>query len=180
MIFAVIDTNVIVSVALAKCSESSTPYLIFDGILNNSFTPIVDDFILDEYQEILSRTKFHFTKEKINFFINAFLKKAINEPVPKTGISLPDKDDIIFFNVAVAHQNKNAYLVSGNIKHFPNCPFAIRPHDFLEIIHPHEFLYVNEKLANYDISGLLAAMRALNEEAHQNGVAGMSEEEIEA
>lgn len=30
MIFAVIDTNVIVSAALAKCSESSTPYLIFD------------------------------------------------------------------------------------------------------------------------------------------------------
>ena len=27
---------------------------------------------------------------------------------------------------------------------------------------------------------LLAAMHALNEEAHQNGVAGMSEEEIEA
>ena len=41
-------------------------------------------------------------------------------------------------------------------------------------------MYVNEKLANYDISGLLAAMRALNEEAHQNGVAGMSEDEIEA
>ena len=75
MIFAVIDTNVIGSAALAKCSEASTPYLIFDGILNNSFTPIVDDFILDEYQEILSRTKFHFTKEKINFFINAFLKR---------------------------------------------------------------------------------------------------------
>ena len=89
MIFAVSDTNVIVSAALAKCSESSTPYLIFDGILNNSFTPIVDDFILDEYQEILSRTKFHFTKEKINFFINAFLKKAINEPVPKQASLYP-------------------------------------------------------------------------------------------
>ncbi len=39
---------------------------------------------------------------------------------------------------------------------------------------------VNDGQVIYDPTGLLEALRKLNENAHKNGTAGMSEEEIEA
>ena len=39
---------------------------------------------------------------------------------------------------------------------------------------------VNEPSIDYDTSKLMQALYALNDEAHKNGTAGMSEEEIEA
>ena len=71
--------------------------------------------------------------------------------------------------------------MTGNLKHFPGCPFAISPKGFYELIKPAPFGFVvNESRIDYDTSKMMQALYALNEEAHRNGTAGMSEEEIEA
>lgn len=58
MIYAVIDTNVLVSAALAFGKALSVPYSVFKAVLDRKFVPLVDDNIVQEYSEVLSRAKF--------------------------------------------------------------------------------------------------------------------------
>ena len=176
MIFAVLDTNVLISAALAH-NKYSIPY----SVVERRFVPLVDDNIVREYWEVFSRPKFSFMQETINDIVGNTIKFAINQPVPPSGIELPDCDDVIFYDVARAHQDKGAYLVTGNLKHFPNCGFAVSPRDFMNIITPNKGNHmVNDNSAVYDPTGLLAALHEAQRQAHENGVDNLTEEEIEA
>lgn len=180
MIFAVLDTNVLISAALAH-NKYSIPYSVFRGVVERRFVPLVDDNIVREYWEVYSRPKFSFMQETINDIVGNTIKFAINQPVPPSGIELPDCDDVIFYDVARAHQDKGAYLVTGNLKHFPNCGFAVSPRDFMNVITPNKGNHmVNDNSAVYDPTGLLAALHEAQRQAHENGVDNLTEEEIEA
>ena len=180
MIFAVLDTNVLISAALAH-NKYSIPYSVFRGVVERRFVPLVDDNIVREYWEVFSRPKFSFMQETINDIVGNTIKFAINQPVPPSGIELPDSDDVVFYDVARAHQDKGAYLVTGNLKHFPNCGFAVSPRDFMNIITPNRGNHmVNDNSAVYDPTGLLAALHEAQRQAHENGVDNLTEEEIEA
>ena len=180
MIFAVLDTNVLISAALAH-NKFSVPYSVFRGVVERSFVPLVDENIVREYWDVFSRPKFSFMQETINDIVGNTIKFAINQPVPPSGVELPDCDDVIFYDVAKAHQDKGAYLVTGNLKHFPNCKFAVSPRDFMDIIAPNKGNFmVNDNSAVYDPSGLLAALLEAQRQAHENGVDNLTEEEIEA
>ena len=180
MIFAVLDTNVLISAALAH-NKYSIPYSVFRGVVERRFVPLVDDNIVREYWEMFSRPKFSFMQETINDIVGNTIKFAINQPVPPSGIELPDSDDVVFYDVARAHQDKGAYLVTGNLKHFPNCGFAVSPRDFMNIITPNKGNHmVNDNSAVYDPTGLLAALHEAQRQAHENGVDNLTEEEIEA
>jgi predicted nucleic acid-binding protein len=179
--YAVVDTNILVSAALAKDHLQSVPYAVFQGVSKHLFTPIVDENIVEEYYDVMSRSKFHWNVSYGRRFVDEILKYAINEPVVPTDFVLPDTDDRIFYDVAFAHRDKNAYIVTGNIKHFPNVPFVISVRDFLDLINPVQTqMVVNENVACYSSSALMSALRTHNEEALKNDSAGMSEEEIEA
>ncbi|MCQ2050072.1 MAG: PIN domain-containing protein [Candidatus Saccharibacteria bacterium] len=181
MIYAVIDTNVLVSAAIAKNKTLSIPYAVFRNIVQGKFKPILDDAIIAEYRKVLLRPKFNFIREAVERQIEVLLRFAINEPVPETNAVLPDMDDIIFYNAAVAHKDKSAYLVTGNTKHFPNCDFVRTPREFLNILTPErDAMTLNENDEIYDPSGLLELLRKAGEMAEKNGVADMTEEEIEA
>ena len=180
MIFAVLDTNVLISAALAH-NKYSIPYSVFRGVVERRFVPLVDDNIVREYWEVFSRPKFSFMQETINDIVGNTIKFAINQPVPPSGIELPDCDDVVFYDVARAHEDKGAYLVTGNLKHFPNCGFAVSPRDFMNIITPNKGNHmVNDNSAVYDPTGLLAALHEAQRQAHENGVDNLTEEEIEA
>ena len=180
MIFAVLDTNILISAALAH-NKYSIPYSVFRGVVERRFVPLVDDNIVREYWEVFSRPKFSFMQETINDIVGNTIKFAINQPVPPSGIELPDSDDVVFYDVARAHQDKGAYLVTGNLKHFPNCEFAISPRDFMNTITPNKGNHmVNDNSAVYDPTGLLAALHEAQRQAHENGVDNLTEEEIEA
>lgn len=81
-IYAVIDTNVLVS-ALFSISGHSNPSIIIRKIIDGVITPLYNEEILAEYDEVLNRDKF---------------------------------------------------LVTGNIKHFPKKPFIVTPAEMLTII----------------------------------------------
>lgn len=44
----------------------------------------------------------------------------------------PDKDDIVFYEVTMSVES--AYLVTGNIKHFPKKSFVVTPSRMVEIL----------------------------------------------
>ena len=55
------------------------------------------------------------------------------DPSP-SGITLLDIKDVPFYEVVLEKHNDNAYLVTGNIRHFPKEPFVVTPREMLEIL----------------------------------------------
>ena len=68
-IFAVIDTNVVVSGMITKNPESPTVGVLA-SLGDKIITPLYCEEILEEYKSVLNREKFQLPKEKIENFIN--------------------------------------------------------------------------------------------------------------
>ena len=132
-IYAVIDTNVIVS-ALFSISGQSNPAAIIRKVVDGTITPIFNEEILAEYKEVLSRDKFPFRKDDIDWIISIFQEYGI--AISETKISeetFVDKKDVVFYEVALSKED--SFLVTGNLKHFPKKPFVVSPAEMMEIIH---------------------------------------------
>ena len=131
MIHAVIDTNVLVSVLLAKSEDSSVIKLI-DAVLNGKIISLFNNEIVAEYTEVLSRPKFNFDKEMRELLVERIV--FLGEDADRTAYpeSLPDEDDRVFYEVALG--TDDAYLVTGNLKHFPKTPIVVTPAQMLDIL----------------------------------------------
>lgn len=151
MVYAVIDTNVIVSALITKRTDS--PVLqVMQRIFSGRVCVFVNDEILSEYKEVLTRPKFELNPETVDSVISELQKHCINVDAPASGVQLPDPKDVVFFNVVLAQRNKDALLVTGNIKHFPSCNFVVTPREFLEIIDlPTQTMFVNDLHRRYRI-----------------------------
>lgn len=130
-IFAVIDTNVIVSALLSKHSDSAT-VIVLDSIFYDIIMPIYNDEILYEYNSVLSRSKFGFSEEHIKRTLETIKAKGIHSERLNSGEILPDPKDLVFYEVALSKED--SFLVTGNIKHFPKKPFIVTPAEMLTII----------------------------------------------
>ncbi len=130
--YAVIDTNVLVS---AMLKEGSAPWLIVKEALDGCITPLLNGEILSEYGEVLLRKKFGFSESAVSRLVTELPKRAIFINAEPTQEILPDPDDTVFYEVVMSAQDKeNAYLVTGNLKHFPEKSFIVTPREMLEII----------------------------------------------
>lgn len=130
--FAVIDTNVIVSALISKNIDSN-PGKVFRAIVQERIVPLYNDEILAEYRCVLSRPKFHLAPALIETVLKAIIVDGLSlDRVPATGIDFPDPKDIVFYEIAISKEN--AYLVTGNIKHFPVRSFIVSPAEMVEIL----------------------------------------------
>lgn len=131
--FAVIDTNVLVSALFSMHPDAATVQII-EKVYTGEIIPLYSNSILEEYEEVLCRPKFHFSVSMIRTLIASIKTNGISvEPSP-TGIELPDMDDLVFYEVVMEKQTDNAYLITGNIRHFPKKPFIVTPNEMLDII----------------------------------------------
>lgn len=130
--YVVIDTNVLVSAVLKSHSvPGSIVELAFDGPI----IPILNEAIEKEYREVLSRPKFHLPEDLIEGIMSTFHKRAIYVDAEHLDIELPDPKDLVFYEVVMEERKEEeAYLVTGNIRHFPNRPFIVTPREMLDII----------------------------------------------
>ena len=136
--YVVIDTNVLISAVLKSHSiPGSIVELAFDGPI----VPILNKAIEMEYREVLSRPKFHFPEDLIEVIMNTFHKRAIYVDAEHIDVELPDPKDLVFYEVVMEERKEeDAYLVTGNIRHFPNRPFIVTPKEMLDIIlRDHDF-----------------------------------------
>ena len=130
--YAVIDTNVVVSAALRW---KSVPGSIIEMALSQIIVPVLNDEIVSEYREVLSRPKFKLTKDIVDDIISGISKNAIYVDESTSEIELPDPKDRVFYEVTMEErQSEDAYLVTGNLKHFPVEPFIVTPREMLDII----------------------------------------------
>ncbi len=133
MIYAVIDTNVLVSSLLTKKEDSPT-VKVMDAIRDGLITPLYHKDMITEYIDVLNRPKFNFSKEKIVNTINKIIKYGV-EVFPKpTGEILIDMDDLIFYEVAMEKRDDDAHLVTGNLKHYPIRDYIVTPAEMIAIL----------------------------------------------
>ena len=122
-VYAVIDTNVLVSALLAKRPDSA-PVQILDRLFSRDFIPM--------YNEVLRRPKFKVPEEQIAFAVEALLEAGIDSIRVKTDDEVLDPKDVVFYEVAMSRDD--SYLVTGNIKHFPAVKRVVTPNELLDIL----------------------------------------------
>jgi uncharacterized protein len=124
----VLDTNILVSSLLT----AGPPAIIVDLIADGKIIPFYSNPILQEYWDVLSRKKFGFDSEQASRLIDNIVRSGIAvEGKQLNKNKKVNEDDRIFYDAAVEAM---AYLITGNIKHFPKESFIATPAQFLTII----------------------------------------------
>lgn len=131
--YAVIDTNVLLSALLSKNKDSAT-VKVLDAVFSGKIIPLYHQDILIEYNEVLHREKFHLQNKVIQIILDAIEQYGIEIFPQSTGAVLIDMDDLIFYEVAMEKREDDAYLVTGNQKHYPFRDFIVTPAKMIEII----------------------------------------------
>ena len=130
--YAVIDTNVLVS---AMLKYNSVPGTLMEFAFDGLIVPVLNEQIVTEYREVLMREKFHFDRELVEDVISALEEKGEYIDTNYMDYDLPDKNDIVFYAIVMEkRKDEDAYLVTGNIKHFPSKPYVVTPKEMLDIL----------------------------------------------
>lgn len=130
--YAVIDTNVLVSAMLNWCSvPGRIVFYAFSGMI----IPLFNDDILQEYRTVLLREKFHLSEDIVDDVIQAFEESGNSVEAEKLDLLFDDPKDIVFYEVVMQkRKEEDAYLITGNTRHFPQESFIVTPREMLEMI----------------------------------------------
>ena len=131
MVYAVIDTNVLVSALLSRFPEAATVQIV-GAISKKGICPLYNEEIYAEYEEVLGRDKFKLPPDSVRSILDKVLEVGISTKRTPALEYFPDPKDIVFYEVAMSKDD--AYLVTGNKKHFPNKPIVVTPAEMLEIL----------------------------------------------
>ena len=128
--YAVFDTNVLVSALMSRRADSPTVALL-DYVLDGRIVLLYNEEILNEYDEVLHRSKFEFSAERIQAVID-LVRTGLRLDPTESGETFPDADDRVFYEVALSKDD--AYMVTGNLRHFPKTPIVVTPAQMMKIM----------------------------------------------
>ena len=114
MRLVVLDTNVIVPAGIR--SDGAPATLVMDWVLEEQVQLVTCPWIVAEYREVARRKKFAaygFPPQWLEFLIDESLCLPDPEAWPHP---IPDPKDATFLGLA---RTAGAWLVTGNLKHFP-------------------------------------------------------------
>ena len=129
---AVIDTNVLVSSLLSRSDDAAT-VRIMTKVLAGDIALVYSEQIISEYREVLARPRFGFSESAVGGLLGFVEQNGLMVIPETTGVVLPDIDDVPFYEAALQAED-GTLLITGNIKHFPNVPFAVTPREALEML----------------------------------------------
>jgi uncharacterized protein len=113
----VVDTNVLVGAMLTPHGPGA---VIIGLCLVRTLTPLVDDRLIDEYEEVLKRPEFDFESAEVQRILERLKRNALAitaAPLPGGLKGLPDLDDAAFLEVAFS--GRAEAIITANIRHFP-------------------------------------------------------------
>ena len=131
MIYAVIDTNVLVSAMLTHNNQSAT-IQVMEAMFANKIIPLYNKEIISEYEDVLHRAKFGFSEADICHYVETLKQVGVDSQRIASSENFPDPKDVVFYEVALSKED--AYLVTGNKKHFPQTPIVVTPAEMLAIL----------------------------------------------
>ena len=134
-LYAVIDTNVVVSAMISK-NPASSPLAVLAHVFSGAITPVFNEEIISEYRDVLSRGKFHLNPLDVEEALRVIIDYGLTLDRTKSDEVFPDPKDIVFYEVALS--KKGSYLVTGNTKHFPKTQILVTPAEMLEILKQRE------------------------------------------
>jgi putative PIN family toxin of toxin-antitoxin system len=127
----VLDTNVLVSALL---SPLGAPGQIVSMTLQGQLQFFYNQEIINEYENVLSRPGFKFksvSEERLSVLETLQKDGLICDNCISSVLSMQDESDRIFYDVANASE---AFLITGNKKHYPDEPFIVTPRDFIDTV----------------------------------------------
>jgi putative PIN family toxin of toxin-antitoxin system len=127
VINVVLDTNILVSSLLTYGPPAVIVDLVADGIV----IPFYSNPILQEYWEVLSRKKFGFDSVQVTRLIDDIVRTGIAVEGKSDKNKKVNDEDKVFYDAAL---DAKAYLITGNIRHFPKESFIVTPAQFLTLI----------------------------------------------
>ena len=125
----VLDTNVIVS---ALINPNGLPAKLLNLILNRTLILAYDDRILAEYQNVFERQKFNFDPKLIQVLLDFFVCEGMLIHAISSDINFNDNEDKKFYEVFKS--GKIGFLITGNIKDFPEEWNILTPKEFMDLI----------------------------------------------
>ena len=131
MIYAVIDTNVLVAAAKSHKPDSSASRvlsLVFSGVIK----PLICDEILEEYEGILNLPVLAIPSEKASAILSKFKEDGINPGRTPSNDNHPDPTDQVFYEISLSVED--AYMVTNNRRHFPQTPKVVTPSEMIVIL----------------------------------------------
>ena len=131
--YAVIDTNVLVSALLTSREDAATVQIV-RKMITGEVTPVYSKAILQEYREVLRREKFGFSEDAAEMLIAGIVKFGIEIDPDQSMTVLQDMSDLPFYEIVISRPGKDAFLITGNKKHFPAEPFVVTPREMLDIL----------------------------------------------
>lgn len=130
-VYAVVDTNVLVSALLSSHNDSATSQVL-SLLVGGWITPLYNEEILVEYADVLHREKFNFSDEDIKLILTSVIEFGIESERLTSREIFPDPKDVVFYEVALS--TDGTFLVTGNTKHFPKNPIVVTPAELVSII----------------------------------------------
>ena len=125
----ILDTNIIISsVKSTKGNPAKIVNLICD---DEDIQFYYSNDIFAEYKKVLAYERLKISVEiqkeilKVVKEVGILIEPAISD------IPLPDESDRIFYDAA---KSVNAYLITGNLKHYPEESHIIPPARFVEMV----------------------------------------------
>ena len=132
MIQVVIDTNVVIS---ANHVDEGPSAAVLSLAINKKILMFVSTAVLAEYEEVLHRPRLKFDFDRIDAIL-ADIRNSAALVQPTRTITQIKKDDPDNRFLECADAAGADYIITGNIKHFPE-KFEniriVRPQQFLEI-----------------------------------------------
>ena len=127
MLKVVLDTNVLVSALWIPAGNASA---IINLILSDKILPCFDQRILNEYRAVLSRKRLSFPAGEVDELLAEITCRGIPVTVLSSSVKMPDETDRKFYDTA---KYCEAYLITGNSRHYPKDPLIINPARFLAV-----------------------------------------------
>ena len=184
--YAVIDTNVLVSALITK-KEGVATKKIWDYVLDGTIVPLFNSDILAEYSSVLHREHFKISADSIDALLKTLSVRGIACDATTVPFDLIDPDDTVFYAISVSRDD--AYLITGNLRHFPKSSRIVSPAEMLQIINlsdnkpgmlndPQGLEYMSEQ-ARVLIQRCQDLVEKARQQAIANGTANMTMEEID-
>jgi len=126
MIKIVLDTNILVSALWTPAGNASA---IVNLIFTDKMVPCFDNHIINEYRSVLHRPRLSYSQGQVDKLLKEIIDRGYSVTVTPSVVEMPDESDRKFYDTAVFC---SAFLITGNIKHFPKDPLIITPSGFLE------------------------------------------------
>ncbi len=132
MLYVVFDTNVIVS-AMVSHNPNSATVKVVEAISLGKIVPLYNEEILAEYDDVLHRAKFNLLDRDVSSMIGTIIKLGMPMDGTESKETLVDMSDLVFYEVALSKEG--AFVVTGNLKHFPRSPIVVTPSELLMMIY---------------------------------------------